>query len=285
MGLLKLTEKLTRSGLHNAGYASRWITTSVARHHVYEANSGGPLPPLVVLHGISSSATAFAPLLFRVAKKHSRVIAPDAPGHGFSDAPRAPLTATTLFSAMTELFDALLDEPAVFFGNSLGGGMALSYALARPSKVRGLFLASPAGAAADDAELAAFMKTFDMPSRAEANAFLDKLYHRKPWFVPVFARDVQEMFSSEPVATFRASITSKDLFTSEQLGSLAMPIRFLWGRSERLMPSAHLAFFKASLPKHAVIDEPEGFGHCPHFDDPRGLVAMIEDFSSTLRSA
>lgn len=46
---------------------------------------------------------------------------------------------------MTEALDALLPEPAIVCGNSLGGAVALHYALARPEKVLGLVLLSPAG--------------------------------------------------------------------------------------------------------------------------------------------
>jgi pimeloyl-ACP methyl ester carboxylesterase len=58
-----------------------------------------------------------------------------------------------------------------------------------------------------------------------------------------------------------------------------MSVHVVWGRSERLMPAKHLAFFKENLPPHATIEEPEGYGHCPHIDDPESLSRKIVDFA------
>ena len=58
-----------------------------------------------------------------------------------------------------------------------------------------------------------------------------------------------------------------------------MPIHLVWGRSERLMPPTHLAFFKDSLPPHATIEEPEGMGHCAHLDDAAALAGKIVAFA------
>jgi hypothetical protein len=39
--------------------------------------------------------------------------------------------------------------------------------------------------------------------------------------------------------------------------------------------------FRCHLPRHAVIEEPAGFGHCPHFDDPARLAARLVAFAKT----
>ena len=75
--------------------------------------------------------------------------------------------------------------------------------------------------------------------------------------------------------------TLDDLPTPNSLGALAMPILLLWGQSERLLPPSSLAYFRRHLPGHAVIEEPAGFGHCPHFDDPARLAARLVEFATT----
>jgi pimeloyl-ACP methyl ester carboxylesterase len=279
MGLLPLAERLTRRALNAQGIRSRLVDTAIAPLHVYDARGAGPLPTIVVLHGISSSASAFAPLLARLRRSARRVLAPEAPGHGFSGDPAHPLTPETLFAAMAELLDRELDEPAVVFGNSLGGGVALSYAIDRPARVRGLFLASPAGATMDEAELAELLSAFKMRSRADARAFLARLYRRVPWFAPLVAGDVMQNFSREVITSFTASIRPEDAFTPEQLGALRMPIHLVWGRADRLMPSSNLLYFRRHLPPHARIEEPEELGHCPHLAAPALLAAKIAAFA------
>ena len=60
--------------------------------------------------------------------------------------------------------------------------------------------------------------------------------------------------------------------------SLPMPILLLWGRSDRILPREHLEFYRGSLPAHAVIEEPEGFGHSPYLDDAAALSERMARF-------
>ena len=282
MALLPLVERAARRALNRSGLTSRAVRTQIADHHVYDARGAGTLPTVVVLHGISSAATAFAPVIQRLRPHVRRVLAPDAPGHGFSSGPFEPLTPDTLFASMRELLDAELDEPAILVGNSLGGGLALNYAIERPERVRGVFLSSPAGAAMSEEAFQSFLRTFDMRSPAQTRAFVGRLYHRTPWFAPLIVGDVQRMFARDAILSFTSSARSQHLFQKEQLAALTMPIHLIWGRSERLLPKENLDFFKASLPSHATIVEPEGFGHCPHLDDPARLTREIVAFAQRI---
>lgn len=285
MALLPLVERAARRALNRSGLASRTVRTTIADHHVYDARGKGSLPTIVVLHGINSAATAFSPVVQRLRPDVRRVLAPDAPGHGFSSDPFESLTPDSLFASMRELLDAELDEPAILFGNSLGGAVAINYALERPERVRGVFLSSPAGAAMSEEAFQAFMKTFDLRSRAETSAFIDRLYHRTPWFIPLITGDIQRSFSREPILSFTRSSNAGHLFKKEQLAPLKMPVHLVWGRSERLLPRENLDFFKASLPPHATFDEPEGVGHCPHLDSPAWLAREIVAFARRVMAA
>lgn len=279
MALLPLLERAARRALNRSGLQSRVVRTTIAEQHLYDARGEGSLPPIVVLHGINSTATAFAPVIQRLRPHARRVLAPDAPGHGFSGDPSVPLTPDSLFASTRELLDAELDEPAIFFGNSLGGAVALGYALERPERVRGVFLSSPAGAAMSDEALRAFMKTFEVLSRAETTAFIDRLYHKTPWYTALITGDVQKSFAREAILSFTRSTRPEHLLKKEQLQTLKMPIHLVWGRSERLLPRESLDFFKDSLPSQATFDEPEGFGHCPHLDDPARIARDIVAFA------
>jgi pimeloyl-ACP methyl ester carboxylesterase len=281
--LLHFVERVGRRALGVAGLESRYIETPHARHHIYDGKGEGSLPTIVVLHGIGSSGTAFAPVLGRLLKHARRVVAPDAPGHGFSDPPRGPQSPELFFTAMTELLDQVIgDEQAIVCGNSLGGATALNYAFERPARVKGLFLTSPAGAHMEEADFKAFLGGFRMTTNAEARTFLRRLYHRTPWYLPLLAPDVKAIFDRPAVSDITALARAEALITPAQLQSLKMPIRFIWGRSERLLPPENLAFFKANLPAHAVVEEPEGFGHCPHYDAPGRLAAKIIDFARSI---
>jgi pimeloyl-ACP methyl ester carboxylesterase len=75
------------------------------------------------------------------------------------------------------------------------------------------------------------------------------------------------------------STTLDDLPAPEELGALRMPVLLLWGRSERIMPSSSLDYFRRHLPPQTLVEEPSGFGHCPHFDDPARLARRVLEFT------
>jgi pimeloyl-ACP methyl ester carboxylesterase len=107
------------------------------RVHVIEAGAG---PPVLLLHGSSTSALSLLPLLERL--QGVRGIAVDRPGFGLSDPVQVPRKRYR--DNAVEFIDDVLDElglatPAVA-GGSMGATWALWYALARPERVRRLVL-------------------------------------------------------------------------------------------------------------------------------------------------
>lgn len=184
-------------------------------------------------------------------------------------------------ASITAALDQLLDEPVVLVGNSLGGATALRYAHVRPQRVRGLYLTSPGGApfAVDEAERV--QQVFAMRTPADARAFLDLVYHRPRLLSPVVARFVLPRARAPAVADLLRTLRDEHAGPTE-LAALAMPVTLLWGRADRLLPASALAYFRAHLPAHASIVEPDDLGHCPHLDDPRRLARLIAAFAEAV---
>jgi pimeloyl-ACP methyl ester carboxylesterase len=277
--LLPMAERLGRLALQRRGVVSRRVATRLGNLHVYDGRGSGELPTTVLLHGIGSAATPFGPVLEHLRRDVRRVLAPEYPGHGFSDDADVRLTPDALFESVAAALDTLVDEPAIVIGNSLGGAVALHYALARPSRVRALVLVSPAGARASDEEWREIRSTFDIASRADASAFLRRLYHRPPWFLPLLAHEFPEALGRRAVRDLLETASNDHALSPDALGSLVMPVLLVWGASERLLPETHLDYFARYLPSHALIERPEGFGHCPHIDAPAALARRIVAFA------
>lgn len=91
-------------------------------------------PTVLLLHGggADSAALSWGELGATIAAAGYRVIAPDHPGYGKSAPTRRALTQARLVEYVGEVVDALHLDRYVVGGLSLGGGMTLGHALARP---------------------------------------------------------------------------------------------------------------------------------------------------------
>jgi pimeloyl-ACP methyl ester carboxylesterase len=101
--------------------------------------SSGNGPPVLFLHGLGGTRTAWDPQLEALADEF-RCIAWDMPGYGESD-PIEPLTWDTIADAVIRLIDALEIERAHVVGLSFGGQQALHLALRHPDRIDRLVLA------------------------------------------------------------------------------------------------------------------------------------------------
>jgi pimeloyl-ACP methyl ester carboxylesterase len=247
--------------------------------HVLEASGRGKLPTLVLLHGFSSAGVHYFPLLHSLRRRFRRIVLPDLPAHGFSGTPRGGVRGETLQGGLTEALDAVLDEPVILFGNSLGGIAAIRYALARPARVRGLLLCSPSGAAMDADELARFAGMFRIESHGAALDFIDRVMARPSAMRQVLAWGLRRKFQNPEMRALIDSITPDDMLDPVELRGLRPPTLLLWGRDERILPASHLAFFREHLPPHARVEEPHGFGHSPYLEAPARLSGDILRFA------
>lgn len=106
--------------------ASRFVTAGGLRWHVQVMGEG---PALLLLHGSGAATHSWRDLAPRLARDFT-VIAPDLPGHGFTDTPAsAGLSLPGMSERLSRLLDALEVEPAMAVGHSAGAALALRMAL------------------------------------------------------------------------------------------------------------------------------------------------------------
>lgn len=115
------------------------------RLHYLDWSGDGALPPLLLIHGLASTAWAWAPIARRL-RSATRVLALDLRGHGLSESPRTGYELESLaYDALTVLsangYGADLDgPPAVVAGHGLGAAVAVTMANLRPRSVAALAL-------------------------------------------------------------------------------------------------------------------------------------------------
>jgi len=281
--LPRIADRVLLNGLRLKGYRSRKVGTSVGALHVLEAEGKGPLPPIVVLHGLSASGQYYENLMRRIRPHVNRVIAPDMPGHGYSDLPPGGLTNETLGAGLREGLDQVITEPAIIFGNSLGGVAAVRYAVERADRVLALVLAAPGGAPMAEGDLVQFMDGFMLDGHGKALDFVDRLFHRPHPMRHVLAWGVRQQFGRTGIEDLLRSVRPDDLLQPQELERLEMPVHVYWGEADRVLLPEHRKFFEDHLPPHAEVHRIQEYGHVPHMSHPDCLAERLLAVARGLR--
>lgn len=242
--------------------------------HALAAPGRGPLPTVVLLHGLSSAAVHLSPLLEPL-RKHARgVVALDLPGHGDSEVPRDGLTPASLERGLIQALDVIAPGECVVFGNSLGGAAALRFTLARPDRVRALVLVSPAGAPMSGPAFERFRASVNIDSHARAKEFVDRVFVRPPWPRSMLAWGTLQKFLAPSVRSLLSSTRAEHQFSAHEIRSVQAPTLLVWPKGDRVFPAGCREFFATHL-RGARVVEPEGVGHSPYLEDAEGLLAMM----------
>src|SRR5688572_3610984 len=128
-----------------SGINARMVSLATGvRLHI--AESGPPTGfPLVMLHGWGGSLYMFRHAFSSLPSHGVRTIGVDLRGYGLSDRPRARggFSIDAYAADLRALLDALELPRVAILAQSMGGGLALRFALANPNRVRGLALINP----------------------------------------------------------------------------------------------------------------------------------------------
>ena len=119
-----------------AAIESRTATVGGVKLH-YLASGQGPV--VILLHGYAETSRMWRPLIPRLAEKFT-VIAPDLPGIGDSDIPKAGLDMKSAAAAVHALATSLGVERARVVGHDIGLMVAYAYAAQFPTEVEKLVL-------------------------------------------------------------------------------------------------------------------------------------------------
>ena len=111
-----------------------------------------PRALIAILHGLGEHGGRYAALASDLVRARFTVVALDLPGHGEANGPRGDIPSWTmvrdkivplLFTASRGLPGQPLELPHVLFGHSMGGVMALDFALAHPKEILAVVASAP----------------------------------------------------------------------------------------------------------------------------------------------
>jgi len=255
-----------------------------------EATGHGP--PLVLLHGWAMHAGIWGPLVPRLARRH-RVYAVDLPGHGRS----AELPRFTLDAVVETLAARFADtaQPVSLLGWSLGGQLAIRWALSEPQRVGrvALVCTTPRFVAAadwphamDGPTLRRFNDELTIAYRLTLKRFLALQVHASEHGRAALATLHDQLFArGEPSrAGLRIGLevlSSVDL--RDRVGAIGAPTLVIAGERDALTPPAAAAWLADAMPSARLV-RLAGAAHAPFLSHPdafRGALDAFVDGRST----
>jgi pimeloyl-ACP methyl ester carboxylesterase len=262
----------------------------LALHYVVQGRG----PAVILLHGLGGFAESWRHNIDALATR-ATVYAIDLPGFGRSAKPRTLYRLSYFARAVHGFMQALGIAQASLVGHSLGGSVAVTYALTHPTRVERLALlaglvpgfsfrmswayrlaacrgAGEALAMCGCAPVykAALAQCFHAPARAEVDFLVDYDYShrtnseaRAAWLATV--RHIRTDFIDHR-ADYRRAIATLDL-----------PVLLVHGRQDRAVLPAHGAEAAEGLPR-AALRWVDACGHFPQIEHAAVVNTWLTDF-------
>jgi len=257
-------------------------------HYRDQGSRTGPV--LVLVHGYSASFADWEPWVKLLGDRY-RIITFDLPGQGLTHSP-ADYKAWPdgYVDVVDRLTDRLGAKHFVLIGNSMGGMVSWSYALAHPEKLDGLVLVDSAGWALKP-NGAVIFKLLQNPIAAEVIKDLDNRAMIKQGLQAAFLdpKLVDDVVVDRYVDLSRAP-GHRDILihlqqgrveaTKEKLAALNVPTLIMHGKQDKLIPVADGQRFADAIP-NATLIEYDGVGHVPMEQIPEKSAADLRRWLET----
>lgn len=243
--------------------------------------------PVLLIHGSGPGVSAWANWRLTIPElaRHTRVVAPDMIGFGFSDRP--PETKYSLEMWVDQLvgfLDALSIEKADIVGNSFGGALALATAIRHPARVDRLVLMGSAGVPFDLTPGLDAVWGYT-PSVANMRALLDIFAYDRKLVSDELAElryrasmqpGLQEAFASMFPAPRQRGVDS--LASAERdIRALSNEALIVHGREDKVIPLTNSLTLASWIPRSQL----HVFGHCGHWtqiEHAGRFARLVSDF-------
>ncbi|WP_394842721.1 alpha/beta hydrolase [Pendulispora brunnea] len=274
------------------------------------APSGAPNGrTIVLLHGKNFSGFYFRRVIEAFRGEGYRVVVPDQVGFGKSSRPDIAYSFHGLAHNTKQLLDALGIQRAVILGHSMGGMLAMRFALLYPEKVSELVLEDPIGL--EDYRTFVPYTTMDQKLKVELSANPDSVrkYFQNSYFrewkpeyevlVDTAARYTR--LSNFPQAAKVSALTSEMIYLQPvyyEFDRIRVPTLLIVGTADRTIVGKNLLKPEvvaehgrydrlgketaAKIPGSKLVELP-GIGHIPHIEVEERFLTEVRSFLASKR--
>ena len=272
------------------------VATVLGVRTVYLEAGPRDAPPVILLHGLGATNASMLPLLADLSRDH-RVLAPDFPGFGASDAPRWRYRPSDLARWVAAFQTEVDARPATIVGNSLGGRVAIEVGLLAPDAVNRMVLLCPSPAFRRMRQFVPLVKLLPpdavvmrIPMGHRAIVMGIRAMFARPdrlsreWYDAAADEHRRVMRSYRHRRAFFASL--RQIYLEEAFGDegfwdrlplMETPALFIWGDRDRLVPASFERHVVAAIP-HAQSVVLHDSGHVPQFEHPERTAEITRAF-------
>ena len=232
-------------------------------------------PVVMLLHGSNADLHTWDAWTADLVRDH-RVIRFDQIGHGLTGAdPAGDYAPQTFAGDVGRMADKLGVGRFVLAGNSMGGGIALRYALAHPERVAGLVLIDSVGAprlgkAAGNIGFTLARNPVGswLMTRITPRSIVAKSLHQTVSNQAIVSEAMIDRywellrFPGNRAATVVRFSQPMNAFSATSLARLPMPVLIQWGAEDPLIPLAAGQWLHRAIPRSRMIVYPR-IGHIP----------------------
>ena len=267
------------------------IATAYIRHCPDQSASQPNAAPILLLHGFDSSLLEFRRLLPLLANSHE-TWALDLFGSGFTEyVPTIAVNPQNIRQHLLSVVETWIGQPVILVGASLGGAVAIDFALNYPNWVRSLVLIDSVGFSGSFPvgqflphpliELGANWLHFRKQAALTAALAL-------PMIDPKLVDALRCSLLHHEMPGWKAAIAS---FTqsggyanlSDRIAQVNHPTLILWGEADDVLGTDDATKFEQAISGSQLLWIPEA-GHVPHFDRPQSVAAHVLTFARRIRS-
>ncbi|MBN1692368.1 MAG: alpha/beta fold hydrolase [Dehalococcoidales bacterium] len=253
---------------------SKMIIVNGLDVHYYTAGQG---EPLVVIHGGGGDARTWRRNIGVLAEKYT-VYAPDLPGYGGSQPLDGKYYVPELSDFVEKFTKSLGLEKFSLVGHSLGGGIALDYALKFPLKITKLVLIS---SLCLGREIAFWVRFFSLPAFVRSigavmnfgfkcvKLLLDHLNPAK-YILPLTPAGMA-------VGVSISNFHQQTLVLEKQLPEVKMPTLLVWGSRDPVVPVKQ-AYRAAEVIPDCQVAVFRNSGHNVHREELKKFSSIVTDF-------
>ena len=259
-------------------------------HYLDWGNPGAP--PIVCVHGYTSSAQAFNALARRLRDRH-HVVAPDVRGHGESGwSPSGAYQYEDQVGDLAALVDKLGLARFTLVGTSMGGIIAMAYAGAHPDRLVRLVIND----IGPDVEVGSQRITQMVGSRPDEFATLDDAMAYRRQMSPIVAGRSPEDQRELALGVLRQRPDGRWIWKMDPeyirqrvrvgapqrpalwpaLSRATCPTLVVWGSDSDVLSESQARRMVEALPKGELVTVP-AVGHAPTLVEP-AVVAALERF-------